>query len=164
MSVCGFDVSQFRFCGFLPAKGVERDKRLAVESKATVPLVFYEAPHRLRNTIERMVALLGGLREAVLARELTKRFETIHRGTLSAIHQAVIDETVVVKGEIVIIVAGAEQMPLTKKDDMTLSMDALLTVLLAQVSVKDAAVIVSKLSGLSQKQSYSLCLTRKKTL
>ena len=82
LSICGFDVSQFRFCGFLPVKVAERDKRLVAEAKTAVPLVFYEAPHRLRKTIERMAELLGRSREAVLARELTKRFETIHRGPL----------------------------------------------------------------------------------
>ena len=64
----------------------------------------------------------------------------------------------------VIIVAGVELVPPTKEDAITLPMDELLAVYLTRVSVKDAAAIVSKLSGLSHSQSYTLCLSRKKTL
>jgi len=163
LSVSGFDVSQFRFCGFLPAKGSEADKRLVAEAKTTVPLVFYEAPHRLHKTIERMIQVLGATREVVLARELTKRFETVHRCSLGALNQAIMEGIVTVKGEMVIIVAGAKVTQPSEKGEIILSTDKAVEVLLDQLSVKDAATILSRISGLSQSKAYALCLSRKKT-
>ena len=163
LSVSGFDVSQFHFCGFLPTKGSEADKRLVAEAETTVPLVFYEAPHRLHKTIERMIQVLGATREVVLARELTKHFETVHRCSLGALSQAIIDGIVTVKGEMVIIVAGAKVTQHSEKTEITLPTDKAVEVLLDQVSVKDAATILSRISGLSQSKAYALCLSRKKT-
>jgi 16S rRNA (cytidine1402-2'-O)-methyltransferase len=161
LSVSGFEVSQFRFCGFLPVKGSEAEKRLKAEVETTVPLVFYEAPHRLRTTIERMMVVLGATRHVVLARELTKHFETMYRVSLGELHQAILGGEVVVKGEMVIIVAGAEVAQPSQEGVVTVAVEQMVSVLLDQVSVKDAATILSGISGLSQSKAYALCLARK---
>ena len=82
LSIAGLPTERFAFEGFLPAKAVARREalqRLAQESRT---LVFYEAPHRLAATLADLAAVLGAARPASIARELTKRFEQVYRGTL----------------------------------------------------------------------------------
>lgn len=117
----------------------------------------------MHKTIERMIQVLGATREVVLARELTKRFETVHRCSLGALNQAIMEGIVTVKGEMVIIVAGAKVTQPSEKGEIILSTDKAVEVLLDQLSVKDAATILSRISGLSQSKAYALCLSRKKT-
>ena len=163
LSVAGYEVSQFHFVGFLPPKGSDADKVIATHVDTPVPLVFYEAPHRLASTIERMVRLFGEARGVVLARELTKHFETIHRCSLGALHQAIITGGVTIKGEMVIIVAGAEVAAPSSEGEITVSVARIVQALLSQLSVKDAAGVLSTITGLSHSKAYSACLAGKKS-
>ena len=108
LSVAGLPTDRFAFEGFLPAKAGERAVRLTGLVAETRTLVFYEAPHRVLETLIAMQEAFGANRRAVLARELTKRFETVLDGTLSDLVARVRVEADQQRGEIVLVVAGAD--------------------------------------------------------
>ena len=133
------------FAGFLPQKGGPKSKRLQELASVPATLVFFESPHRTGATLEAMAELLGGNRDAVVARELTKRFETFERGSLSGLAQR-FEECVPVKGEIVILVGPPEVRPEADASDM----DALLKAALEDMPVSAAAKKVAKATGLDR--------------
>lgn len=119
VAASGLPTSQYRFCGFLPAKSGRRRKALEELAREDVALVFYEAPHRIRKTLADALDVLGD-RPAVLAREMTKLHEEFLRGTLSTI-LAEIESRENVRGEMTLVVgpsedrAPAEQSPLDER-------------------------------------------------
>lgn len=98
---------RFVFEGFLPAKK-GRQTRLKVLADESRTLVFYESPHRLLKTLSQLREVFGPDRPAAVARELTKKFEEVRRGTLSELHSYFVDQSKI-RGEIVVIVGGAGQ-------------------------------------------------------
>lgn len=108
LSVAGIPSDRFCFEGFLPAKGSARRERLAELAKETRTLVFYESSHRIEESLADMVAAFGGEREAALARELTKLFETVLGDTLAGIAAQVAADANQRKGEFVLVVRGCE--------------------------------------------------------
>lgn len=151
--VAGFSAENFFFAGFLPAKQGER--RRAIRALEAVPgaLVFYEAPHRIAESLADLAAMLGD-RPAAVARELTKKFEEIRRGPLGglAAHYANSGQP---KGEVVIIV-GAPGAPGAITDD---AIDAALGRALESHSPRDAAAIVAAELGLARRRVYARALT-----
>jgi len=103
-SVSGFNTDQFLFLGFLPLKGRAKALTAIVESPHTI--IFYEAPHRILKTLEELKPLLGS-RRVLIARELTKKFESLYRGTTEEII-ARLSAPSDIKGEFVIVVEGAK--------------------------------------------------------
>jgi 16S rRNA (cytidine1402-2'-O)-methyltransferase len=103
--VSGLPTDRFAFEGFLPAKSSKRKKKLEEVQKEKRTLIFYESPHRLLKTLEDIVNILGE-RKMVVARELTKKFEEIRRGTSSEIREYY--EKSKVKGELVLVIEGAK--------------------------------------------------------
>jgi len=108
LSVAGIPSDRFCFEGFLPAKASGRRERLAELAKETRTLVFYESSHRIQEALADFVAAFGGEREAVLARELTKLFETVLGDTLAGIAEKVAADENQRKGEFVVVVRGCE--------------------------------------------------------
>src|SRR5690606_36468819 len=104
-SVAGFS-GPFLFQGFLPARGAERRKTLAALSSLPFALIFYEAPHRILDTARDMNHALGGSRTVVLARELTKMFETVHECLLGDLEAWLEADSNRQRGEFVLIVSG----------------------------------------------------------
>ena len=106
LSASGIDGSPWLFFGFLPATVAAR--RSALERLATLPfaLVFYEAPHRILATLAALAEILGAGREIVIARELTKRFETIHRCPLGEASEWIAADPDRQRGEFVLIVSA----------------------------------------------------------
>nr|WP_319384920.1 16S rRNA (cytidine(1402)-2'-O)-methyltransferase [uncultured Roseibium sp.] len=143
------------FAGFLPQKGGPKTKRLEDLAKVPATLVFFESPHRTGATLALMADALGGTREAVVARELTKRFETFERGTLSDLAGRFEDASV--KGEIVILVGPPEERPEADASDM----DALLKAALDEMPVSAAAKKVAKATGLDRGEVYKRALDLK---
>jgi len=103
LTASGLPTDRFFFEGFLPNKATARQKRLAQIKAFTHTLIFYESPHRVHKTLADMQAVLGD-REACLAREISKKFETYLRGSISGIIAEIEGRTI--KGEIVLVVAG----------------------------------------------------------
>ena len=106
LSVAGLPSDRFAFEGFLPAKASARRERLAALAGETRTLVFYESAHRIEESLADLCAAFGGERPAVLARELTKLFETVLDGTLANLQSRVQADPDQRKGEFVLVVQG----------------------------------------------------------
>jgi 16S rRNA (cytidine1402-2'-O)-methyltransferase len=104
LSVCGFSADRYVFDGFLPHRGGERRRRLRELRGELRPLVLFETPHRIRDSLADMVEVLGS-RQVVLGRELTKLHESIRRGTPAELLQDLDDP---VRGEITMVVKGSD--------------------------------------------------------
>jgi 16S rRNA (cytidine1402-2'-O)-methyltransferase len=148
--VAGLPTDRFFFEGFLPPKTGPRRQRIAELAAIPGTLVFFESPRRLAETLVDLVAVLGP-RNAAIARELTKHFETVRRGTLEelAARLAVEDPP---KGEIVLLVAppSDEEGALRPEE-----VDAKLGKALETLSVKDAAAVVSAETGQPRRKVYA---------
>lgn len=161
LSACGLPSDRFTFEGFLPAKRTARLSRLAELAEEERTLIFFEAPHRLEESLRDMVEVLGATREAALARELTKTFETIRLDILAGLMAWVAEDADQQRGECVILVRGVPQTK--EKGSAGVTADALLESLLAhEVSVKTAAAIAADLLGGSKKTYYQRCLELQK--
>ncbi|WP_420412920.1 16S rRNA (cytidine(1402)-2'-O)-methyltransferase [Roseibium sp.] len=143
------------FAGFLPQKNGPKTKRLEELARTPATLIFFESPHRTGATLSLMSDVLGETREAVVARELTKRFETFERGTLAELSERFADQTV--KGEIVILVGPPEEKP----DEDAADLDSLLQEALADMPVSKAAKQVAKATGLDRDEVYKRALDLK---
>jgi 16S rRNA (cytidine1402-2'-O)-methyltransferase len=157
LSASGLATDRFLFEGFLPARSGARDKRLAGLARETSTLVFYEAPHRVLECLQALVVAFGPRREAVLARELTKTFETIKRSSLAELADFVAGDGNQQKGEIVLLVAGAGPAP----EDISPEVAALLQRLALELPAKTAAAVVADHTGLRKKQLYDYLLAVK---
>ncbi len=157
LSASGLPTDRFLFEGFLPARAGSRANRLAELAGETVTLIFYEAPHRVRECLEDLVTAFGGEREAVLAREITKTFETIRRGSLLELAQFVAADSNQEKGEIVLLVAGRAK----SGQQLSPAMATLLQRLAEELPAKRAAALVAEHTGLRKKQLYDYLLALK---
>ena len=154
LSAAGLPTDRFSFEGFLPAKAGQREKRLLGLSQQTGSLIFYEAPHRILASLTAMVDVFGPDREAVLARELTKRYETITDGSLASLLAEVTCDKNQQRGEMVIIVNGlavTEEQSLDKEQ----AADQVLMTLLSELPVKQAVGLAVKLTGLKKNYLYN---------
>jgi len=153
LSAAGLDDPQFLFYGFLPNKPAARTAALAALSGCSCTLVFYEAPHRIVASVADMCAVLGGGRQIVLAREITKQFETIH---VCALHEAeawLRSDSNRQRGEFVVLVSGAA--PRTGLSEETL---AALSHLLDEVPLKQAVRLAAKITGANRSELYQRAL------
>lgn len=105
----GLDTSHFAFEGFLERDKKVRTERLEALKYQQHTLIFYESPHRIKETLKAMATVFGSNRRAALAKELTKRYETYYRGTLEMLIGQLNEETI--RGEWVIVIAASEEMP-----------------------------------------------------
>lgn len=153
LSVAGLPTDRFVFEGFLPSKAGPRQKRLQALAAEARTLVFFEAPHRICACLHDMQAAFGPARVAVIARELTKQFETIHKDSLGELTQWVESDPNQQKGEAVILVAGA---PVEASDDA--QTDRVLRVLLKSLSVSQAVALAAELTGGRKNQLYERAL------
>jgi len=157
LSAAGLPTDKFIFEGFLPPKTGARQKRLAELKVETRTLVFYEAPHRILELFADMIAVLGPDRHAVVARELTKQFETLHGDKLSALSAWLEADPNQQRGEFVILVKG--YVP-CQTDKLT-SAEEVLRVLLTELPVKQAASLASRLTGAKKNELYQWALANK---
>jgi 16S rRNA (cytidine1402-2'-O)-methyltransferase len=150
LSVAGLPSDRFVFEGFLPAKTTARRERLSRLAGETRTLMFYESAHRIEETLADMAAVLGGGRRAVVARELTKLFETVLDGPLSALHARVSTEADQRKGEFVVIVEGAGE----DADARIAEGQRLYAKLSEYLKPSQAAKLAAELSGAPRKALY----------
>jgi 16S rRNA (cytidine1402-2'-O)-methyltransferase len=106
LSLSGFPTDEFTFCGFLPPKAVQRRKELERLSLEQRPLVFYEAPHRILDTIDDIREIMGE-RDIVVIKELTKFYEEVYRGNVSGVLQRLQEATIA--GEFVVVLSGRQE-------------------------------------------------------
>lgn len=158
LCVAGLPTNRFSFEGFLPAKSTARRKQLELLASESRTLVFYEAPHRVLETLQDMSDLFGPERTAVLARELTKAFETVISQPLTELIETVAADSNQQRGEIVLVVAGAEEKVQSADD---IEQRRTLQVLLEELPVKQASSLAAKLTGGNKKALYKLAVELK---
>lgn len=151
LSVSGLPTDRFVFEGFLPAKGSARCQVLERLRDERRTLVFYEAPHRVEATLGDMAAILGAERRAVLARELTKTFETVRGDTLEGLARFVAQDPQQRKGEIVLIVQGAPEPDTSQLDAES---RRVADILAGELSIKQAAALAARITGLKKNLLY----------
>ncbi|HYM36346.1 MAG TPA: SAM-dependent methyltransferase, partial [Steroidobacteraceae bacterium] len=146
----GFPTDRFAFEGFLPAKSAQRCELLASLKADTHTLIFYEAPHRLAETLSDIATTLGD-RRVVVARELTKQFETIYYGTANELAQRAQKDADMNRGEIVILVEGAHDASAKK---IAFDTEQVLRVLLDELKPAQAAKLTARLTGEKRDELY----------
>lgn len=154
LSASGLVCDQFHFVGFLPAKARQREAVLQPLRTAAATLIFYEAPHRISETVDALAAVFGGQRHIVFARELTKLFEEIHRCPLSDAAAWVAADAHRQKGEFVLLLEGAPQA--TDQDDA--EAERVLGILLAECPLKQAAALAAQITGQKKNALYQRAL------
>lgn len=151
LSVAGLPTDRFSFEGFLPAKAGERRARLQAIASDPRTLVWYEAPHRIVETLAATVEVLGGERRAVIGRELTKRFETVLDGSLADLLARVQSDADQQRGEIVLVVAGSPPLDDAARIDEGRRLYALLA---AELPPSKAARIAAAHTGAPKRALY----------
>ena len=154
LSVSGLPTDRFLFCGFLPAKTGQRKTTLNEYKGSTETLVFYEAPHRILDTVVDMVEVFGQQRLGFLAREISKTYETYLQGTLEQLRQQISLDSNQQRGEIVLVIAGAEE----KTASTSVSAEKVLKLLLKELPASKAASITAKICGADKKAIYQAAL------
>lgn len=166
LSIVGLPTDRFCFEGFLPARGAARRKRLESLSLESRTLVFYEAPHRARETLEDCAAAFGAERSAAVAREVTKLHEMTYRGTLSELSARASSDPDFTRGEIVLAVAGAPQLSLDERgaDGHGGALDRVLIPLLTELPLKQAARLAAQITQARDNEAYKRALLLKQPL
>lgn len=158
LSAAGLISRHFLFYGFLPARGAERRRELAALVDLPYALVFYEAPHRVGDSIADLRAAFGDARRVVIARELTKMFESIHSCALGEAGAWIEADANRRKGEFVLIVEGQPAMP--SGEDRAQSQHVL-EALLSELPLKQAVALATKITGGKRNELYELALKLK---
>ncbi len=153
LSVSGLPTNKFAFEGYLPAKSEARKKCLQELMSESRTLVFYEAPHRIVESIKIMQEIFGAERRITIARELTKQFEQIVRDNLSVINEKLESEEIKIKGEFVVIIEGEHETSVTDKEALRINQ-----ILSEKLSPKDAAKLTAKITGKKKNEVYQLAL------
>ncbi len=151
LTVSGLPTDRFLFVGFLPAGKTQRESEIAALRDGAFTMIFYESPKRLKSMLSSLRDILGADRQAVVCRELTKRFEEVRRGTLSDLHDIFADRPV--KGEIVVLVGRAGAVEVADADVDSALRDAMKT-----MRIKDASTLVAGALGLPRRQVYQRAL------
>jgi 16S rRNA (cytidine1402-2'-O)-methyltransferase len=160
LSIAALPAERFAFEGFLPAKPSARKRALESLTAETRTLVFYEAPHRARECLDDLAQAFGADRVAVVAREITKKFESVYRGTLAALAARAAQDADMSRGEIVIVVHGCEERE--SADPSAAAAETVLRALLEELPVSQAAKIAARITGRGRSELYerALALTK----
>lgn len=158
LSAAGLPSDRFVFEGFLPAKTAGRKARLEALREEPRTLIFYEAPHRILECIQDMVEVFGEARQAVLARELTKTFETLKGLPLGELRDWVAADANQQRGECVLLLAGWES---PEEEGIDAESLRVLDLLLAELPVKRAAALAAEITGVRKNLLYQAALERK---
>lgn len=150
LSAAGLPSDRFSFEGFLPVKEKAKREKLAALSEETQTMIFYEAPRRIQDSVKHIIDILGAERKLVIARELTKMFESFYVLPAGEMLQWLESDENHCRGEFVLMVAGNES------DSSELSADAikLLTLLKNELPLKKAAAITAEMHGLKKNELY----------
>lgn len=155
LSVAGLPTDRFVFEGFLSAKTTARRARLQALVDEPRTLVFYESSHRIQETLADFAELFGAEREAVIARELTKAFEQVQGGSLAGLNAWLAADSNHLRGEFVVLVAGA---PTPVETDISAEASRVLKLLLKEMPVKQAAAMAAEITGARKNALYQFAL------
>ena len=154
LSAAGLPTDRFIFEGFPPRTQAARRDRFKSLATETGTLVFYESGHRIQHCLSDLAACLGGERPVVMARELTKLYETILFCTLNELRDRLKDEPVQRKGEFVILIGGAVK----SAEDLPPESERVLRILLKELPVKQASFLAARITGEKKNRLYRLAL------
>ncbi|MGH6690715.1 MAG: 16S rRNA (cytidine(1402)-2'-O)-methyltransferase [Gammaproteobacteria bacterium] len=157
LSVSGLAAPHHLFYGFLPARAAARRKELSALALLPFTLVFFEAPHRVEECVSDLCAVLGGARRIVIARELTKLFESVHACTLAEAGAWLAGDPDRRRGEFVLIVEGAAEKPAAEGAG-----EQVLTALLAELPLRKAVDLAARITGRGKNPLYKLALQLRK--
>lgn len=155
LAVSGLPTDRFSFEGFIPRKQGERQRLWQTLEHETRTMVFFESPHRILESLESALAVLGAERQATVSRELTKKFEQTVRGTLADLVEWAKTEP---KGEMVIVIAGAAATEHQAIDVV----DQVLQLVAAGSPLKPAVAEIAQAAGVSKSELYDLVLRERK--
>jgi len=158
LCAAGLPTDRFTFEGFLPARSEARENKLATLRHEIRTMVFYEAPHRLLETLESLKFIFGSERQIVVARELTKLHESILNGSIDEMLSYYHEKTTELRGEVVILVKGTDEETSETKEVVP---EQVLDILLSELPLKQAASLASKITGTRKNLLYDLALTKK---
>jgi 16S rRNA (cytidine1402-2'-O)-methyltransferase len=157
LSAAGLAEPHFLFYGFLPNKSAARRTELEALREQACTLAFYEAPHRIVECVADLCAVLGGERQIVLAREITKLFETIHACPLRDAEAWLLADANRQRGEFVVLVSGA-----APQQGLPAEARRALEILLDDLPLKQAVQLAARISGANRNELYQLALQLKK--
>ncbi len=157
LSVAGLPTDRFSFEGFLPSKSGARQATLAALADEPRTMVFYDAPRRAIDTVQDIVTTLGGERYIVIARELTKTFETIHSDTAENFLAWLEQDANQLKGEMVLIIEGYKPA----ENEISKEVINTLKLLLAEMKPKKACAIAAEIYGVKKNALYDIALSLK---
>lgn len=157
-ALCASGIASDRFCfeGFLPAKSKARKDKLENIAEEDRTLIFYESTHRILDTLEDMQAVLGEERYIVLAREMTKTWETITGNTIKNLREWLLEDPNRTKGEMVLIVEGKPKSD--NNDEISPQAVKALELIAEELPLKKAAAIVAELYGYKKNTLYQFGL------
>jgi len=162
LSIGALPTDRFCFEGFLPARGAARRQRLKALEREARTLVFYESPHRVRETLEDCVTAFGEGRAATVVREATKLHETTYRGSLLEMLNRSRDDADFSRGEIVLLIGGAPQTEGDEAEsESKAQLDKVLLALLAELPLKQAAHLAAQITGARGNEVYKRALVLK---
>lgn len=156
LSVSGLPSDRFVFEGFLPARGPARRaalERLQAEART---LIFYESPHRIVESLRDLVEVFGREREATIARELTKQFETVRAGRLAELIAWIERHDEQQLGEFVVLVHGVARTSEGTEDSA--EAERVLRILLQELPVSQAAELAARITATPKNRLYKLAL------
>ena len=157
LSAAGLASPHFLFYGFLPNKSAARCKELKALQEYPYTLVFYEAPHRIQESVSDLLSVFGGDRQIVLAREVTKLFESIHRCRLDEAPDWLNSDPNNLRGEFVVLVSAA----LPREEGVSAEAEHVLKTLLLELPLKQAVQLAVQITGLPRNELYQRALTLK---
>ncbi len=152
LAVAGLPTDRFCFEGFLPARGAGRRERLERAAVEPRTQVYFESPHRIAETLEDLRTACGGGRRAAVARELSKTFETIYRGSLDELLAIAVQEPNFARGEITLVLEGAPEVVPTADDAFV---RRAMAVLRRELPPSKAAAVVAELTGRRRSEIYA---------
>jgi len=159
LSIAGLPTDRFVFEGFLPAKSAARKEYLRESTQQKMTQVYYESSHRIQACAKELQEIIGDEQSVVVARELTKLHEQVFCGSAAELVAWLALSPNHLKGEFVLMIAGAPEKASTDSE-----LDELLSILLQEVSVKQSAGLAAKLTGASRNDCYKRAMLLNKEL
>ena len=155
LSAAGLPCDRFIFEGFLPATTLARSRRMQELQAETRTLIYYEAPHRILAMLSDAIKVFGETRYAVIAREVTKQFETFYIGTLIELYTQISTDPHATKGEIVVLLAGQEG----QSTENIMEGQRVLKLMLKDLPLKQAVKLTAEITGLAKNKLYQWAIS-----